>query len=167
MSKLKKLTQKINFISVVLLSVVALAGCSAKSKSREAGGSGSSDSNYNDMKHGGVGLGLLERIHFDFDKQDIGPAAAEILKKNASTIKGSGSMRVLVEGHCDDRGTNEYNVALGERRAKAALNYLVSLGVARNRLEMKSWGKEKPLDSGHDDKAFADNRRAEFVILEK
>ena len=76
-------------------------------------------------------------------------------------------MRVLVEGHCDERGTNEYNVALGERRGRAALNYLVSLGVARNRLEMKSWGEERPMDRGHDESAYAQNRRAEFVILEK
>jgi peptidoglycan-associated lipoprotein len=114
-----------------------------------------------------VGFGLLDRVHFDFDKSEINSQATETLKKNAATIKASNTMRVLVEGHCDERGTNEYNVALGERRARATLNYLVSLGVARNRLEMKSWGEEKPLIVGHDEKAYAENRRAEFVILQK
>lgn len=159
---------RLSLISIALVSTVALVGCSTKSKSKDAGSASSgSDSTYADSKNGGIGHGLLERVHFDFDKSEINSTAVETLKKNAATIKGSNTMRVLVEGHCDERGTNEYNVALGERRARAAMNYLVSLGVERNRLEMKSWGEERPLVSGHDEASFKENRRAEFVILQK
>jgi peptidoglycan-associated lipoprotein len=167
----KFFNNRLSLVSVALLAMVALAGCSAKSKSKTVGAdgaaAGSADATYTDSQKGGVGFGLLDRVHFDFDKSEINSQATETLKKNAATIKASNTMRVLVEGHCDERGTNEYNVALGERRARATLNYLVSLGVARNRLEMKSWGEEKPLIVGHDEKAYAENRRAEFVILQK
>lgn len=162
--------RRLSLVSIALVAMIVLTGCSTKSKSKDAGGSAAAvtgETTYSDAKSGGIGNGLLERVHFDFDKSEISGSAVETLKKNASTIKGNETMRVLVEGHCDDRGTNEYNVALGERRARAALNYLVSLGVARNRLEMKSWGKERPLDKGHDEKAYSENRRAEFVILQK
>jgi peptidoglycan-associated lipoprotein len=168
MITLNILNRKMGVISLALVSLVTMSACSTKSKSKDAGSAAaSSDSTYSDSRNGGVGHGLLERVHFDFDRSEISSSAIETLKKNAATIKGNETMRVLVEGHCDERGTNEYNVALGERRARAALNYLVSLGVARNRLEMKSWGEERPLSNGHDESAYNENRRAEFVILQK
>lgn len=153
----------VNLAMLVAVSL-GLAACSAKSRSRDGG---TVDATYDDKANGGIGLGLLDRIYFDFDRAELSSKAVETLKKNAETIKNNRKMRVLVEGHCDERGTNEYNVALGERRAKTALDYLVSLGVARSKLEVKSWGEERPLVTGRDESAYAQNRRGEFVILEK
>ncbi|HYS43726.1 MAG TPA: OmpA family protein, partial [Geobacteraceae bacterium] len=88
------------------------------------------------------------------------------LNKNAEyLLKKSVSLKIQIEGHCDERGSDEYNLALGEKRAKAALNYLVTLGVPAARLSFISYGKEKPADPGHDDAAWAKNRRDEFAIV--
>lgn len=152
--------------NLIGLAVVGLmiAGCAPKSGGAGSGyGSGSGSDEYDP----GVGFGTLKRIYFDFDQSVISEAAAEILKDNAKTIKGNPKMKVLVEGHCDERGTNEYNIALGERRAKTTLDYLVSLGVERKRLDMKSWGEERPLDMGQSESAYRKNRRAEFVVMAK
>jgi len=109
----------------------------------------------------------LQRIHFDFDKATIRKDAAEILKRNAEILKKYPKIKILIEGHCDERGTNEYNLALGQRRAEAAKRFLVDLGISPDRIETVSYGEEKPLDPGHDESAWAKNRRAEFVIIEK
>ncbi len=139
-----------------------IAGCAAKD-----GSGGSWDKDGDGSYDAGIGFGTLKRIYFPFDQSVITGAAADTLKDNATSIKSNSSMRVLVEGHCDDRGTNEYNIALGERRSRTTMDHLVSLGVARNRLEMKSWGEERPLDSAQNEQAYRKNRRAEFVILAK
>jgi len=110
---------------------------------------------------------LLKDIHFDFDKYDILPEDAQILKENAALLSKYPQVKVQVEGHCDERGTNEYNLALGERRANAAKKYLVSLGISADRISSISYGEEKPLDTGHNEEAWANNRRGHFVILSK
>jgi len=110
---------------------------------------------------------LLKDIHFDFDKYDILPEDAQILKENAALLSKYPQVKVQVEGHCDERGTNEYNLALGERRANAAKKYLVSLGISTDRISSISYGEEKPLDTGHNEEAWARNRRGHFVILSK
>lgn len=102
-------------------------------------------------------------IHFDFDKSFIRPDAKPILEQIAAWMKMNPGAKLLIEGHCDERGTAEYNMALGERRAESARSYLVSLGVSRDRLSTVSFGKEKPLDPGHNEEAWAKNRRAHFV----
>lgn len=108
----------------------------------------------------------LTRINFDFDSYVLSGTARDILTKNADyLLKKNIAAKVQIEGHCDERGSDEYNLALGEKRAKAALNYLVSLGVPAERLSFISYGKEKPLDPGHDEAAWAKNRRDEFVIM--
>ena len=107
---------------------------------------------------------LNEMVHFDFDKYNIRPDAAEVLKRKAAWLKENVDVSVIVEGHCDERGTDEYNLALGERRADAAKKFLVSLGIQPNRLETISYGEERPLDPGHNEAAWAKNRRAQFVI---
>jgi len=108
----------------------------------------------------------LEKVYFDFDSYLLSPSAREALKKDADyLLKNIPAVKVQVEGHCDERGSDEYNLALGEKRAKAALNYLVTLGVPAARLSFISYGKEKPADPGHDEAAWAKNRRAEFVII--
>lgn len=109
----------------------------------------------------------FQRIYFDYDKYDIRADAAEILKENAKYLKENKDVVIQVEGHCDDRGSNEYNLALGEKRAKAAKQYLVNLGIAKKRISTISFGEEKPLVPGSDESAWAQNRRAEFVIVSK
>ncbi len=106
----------------------------------------------------------LQRIYFDFDSYVLTKDARDILAKDAEMLLKKVSGKVTVEGHCDERGSDEYNLALGEKRAKAAMNYLVTLGIPADRLSVISYGKEKPLDPGHDEAAWAKNRRAEFVI---
>jgi peptidoglycan-associated lipoprotein len=108
--------------------------------------------------------GVLEDVHFDFDKYDIRPDAREILIKNAEWLKSNPNIQVLIEGHCDERGTNEYNMALGERRANAAKSYLISLGISSNRMRSISYGEEMPIDPGHNEIAWEKNRRAHFLI---
>lgn len=110
---------------------------------------------------------LLKDIHFDFDKYDIRPGDAEILKENAALLMKYPKVKIQVEGHCDERGTNEYNLALGERRANSAKRYLTSLGISSDRISTISYGEEKPLDPGHNEEAWAKNRRGHFIILSK
>jgi len=110
---------------------------------------------------------LLKDIYFEFDKYDIRPKDEEVLKENAAWLKKNPSAKIQIEGHCDERGTIEYNLALGERRANYTKRYLVSLGIAPDRISIISYGKEKPLDPGHNDEAWAKNRRAHIVVLSK
>jgi len=110
---------------------------------------------------------LLKDIHFDFDKYDIRREDEAILKENAGFLKNNPKMKIQIEGHCDERGTIEYNLALGERRASNTKKYLVLLGIPSNRISTISYGKERPLDKGHDEEAWAKNRRAHIVVLSK
>ena len=105
----------------------------------------------------------LKEIYFDFDKYNIKPEAAKILDGNAAWLKANASNLVLIEGHCDERGTAEYNLALGERRAKAAMNYLVAQGVAANRITIISYGKERPVCTEKTEACWAKNRRDAFL----
>ena len=109
----------------------------------------------------------LKPVYFELDSSDLSPANQKALDENAALLKRYTSWAVTVEGHCDERGTAEYNLALGERRAIAARAYLVSLGIAADRLRTVSYGKEFPFDPGHDESAWAKNRRAHFVITAK
>lgn len=110
---------------------------------------------------------LLKDIHFDFDKYDIRPGDAALLKENAALLNKYPNVKIQMEGHCDERGTVEYNLALGERRANQAKNYLVSLGIPSARISTISYGKEKPLDPSHNEEAWAKNRRAHTVVTAK
>jgi peptidoglycan-associated lipoprotein len=109
----------------------------------------------------------LKPLYFALDQSDVGPEGQQILQANAAVMKQYPTMQVTIEGHCDERGTAEYNLALGERRALAAKNYLVSLGIPADRLKTVSYGKEFPFEPGHDDAAWSKNRRAHFVITAK
>jgi len=106
----------------------------------------------------------LRDIHFDFDKANIRPADTRILDASAAWLSANADQLVLIEGHCDERGTNEYNLALGERRAKAAMAYLVSKGVAATRITTISYGKERPLCSEKTETCYARNRRDHFLV---
>jgi peptidoglycan-associated lipoprotein len=107
----------------------------------------------------------LSDIHFDFDRYNIRPGDADILRKNADWFKNNSATKVRIEGNCDERGTIEYNLALGQRRADAAKNYLVGLGVEGSRLDTISYGKERPLCKEHNEACWAQNRRDAFVPL--
>jgi peptidoglycan-associated lipoprotein len=109
-----------------------------------------------------IEIGLTD-INFDYDKSNIRPDAREILKGNADYILKNGVSALLIEGHCDDRGTAEYNMALGERRAREAKKYLVNLGIKESILKTISYGKERPLDPADNEEAWAKNRRDHFV----
>ena len=112
-------------------------------------------------------LGLLGDIHFDLDKSDIRDSERPTLTKNADILKRYDFLRVTVEGHCDERGTVQYNLALGERRAKATLDYLTSLGVPAERLKTVSYGKEVPVCSESNEACWQRNRRAKFTVTGK
>lgn len=106
-------------------------------------------------------------ILFDFDKFSLKPEGRDTLKELAAWLTRNKDKSVLIEGNCDERGTTEYNLALGERRAKEAMKYLVELGVDAKRIKTISYGKERPLDPGHTEEAWAKNRRDHFVVTTK
>jgi len=103
-------------------------------------------------------------IHFEFDKYTLTPEAQATLKAGARGYLTYSQYKLLVEGHCDERGTAEYNLALGQKRADEAAKFLIDLGIVKERIETISYGKEKPLDPGHDETALAKNRRDHFVV---
>jgi peptidoglycan-associated lipoprotein len=107
----------------------------------------------------------LQPIYFDFDKYDLRSSDREILNLNAMVLKENPTVRIRIEGNCDERGTVEYNLALGERRASSARDYLINLGVDSNRISIISYGKERPLYPGHNEGAWSKNRRDDFVIV--
>jgi peptidoglycan-associated lipoprotein len=106
----------------------------------------------------------LQDVYFDFDKYDIRQADTRILDANAAWLKSNPNHLVLIEGHADERGTNEYNLALGERRAKSTMNYLVSQGVQANRITIISYGEERPTCQEHTEACWAKNRRSHFLV---
>ena len=103
-------------------------------------------------------------VLFDFDKSEVTEDGRRTCQVVADYLKKNPRAKLQIEGHCDERGTAEYNLALGDRRATAVMTYLVSLGVSKEALSTVSFGKEKPLDPGHDEEAWAKNRRAHFVL---
>jgi peptidoglycan-associated lipoprotein len=109
----------------------------------------------------------FEDIYFAFDKSTIESEAREILKRLASLLDSNKNYSLVIEGHCDERGTVEYNLALGQRRADAAMKYLVDLGLDKESIKTITYGKERPLDPGHDEEGWAKNRRAHFLTTLK
>lgn len=138
-----------NKLAVVAMVVLALAvvstGCARKATKASGGAAG------------------LNRVHFDFDAYNIKSEYDGTMKGNADWLQKNKSTKLTVEGHCDERGTAEYNIALGDRRAKSAKNYLQNLGVDSNRISTISYGKERPLCLQHDESCWWQNRRDEFV----
>lgn len=109
--------------------------------------------------------GMFDDVHFDFDKFNIKESEKPAIKKVADYLVKNNNTRLLVEGHCDDRGTNEYNLGLGDRRAKSTKDYISASGVKASRIEVISFGEEKPLCSDQNEGCWTKNRRAHFVIL--
>lgn len=109
----------------------------------------------------------FQPVFFALDSSEVDQLGQQALKTNATILQKYASWVITIEGHCDERGTAEYNLALGERRALAAKTYLVSLGIPADRLRIVSYGKEFPFDPGHDEAAWSKNRRAQFVVTSK
>ena len=109
----------------------------------------------------------LKPIYFAFDAATIRPADAKILDANAAWLNANPGYLLLIEGHCDERGTSDYNLALGDRRAKAALNHLVAQGIKSDRITIVSYGEERPACAEHDEACWSKNRRAQFLIKER
>jgi peptidoglycan-associated lipoprotein len=105
-----------------------------------------------------------ESVYFDYDKADIKADAKAVLEKKAAWLRANSQFKVTIEGNCDERGTNEYNMALGEKRAKAAQKFLNALGISADRMSTVSYGEERPADPGHNEKAWAKNRRDDFKL---
>ncbi|MBP5296123.1 MAG: peptidoglycan-associated lipoprotein Pal [Bacteriovoracaceae bacterium] len=108
--------------------------------------------------------GQLQTVNFDYDSAQLNRAAKSILDLNAAYLNSATNIKVQIEGHCDERGSVQYNLALGERRAKSVKNYLTTRGISSSRISTISFGKENPLDTGHDESAWSANRRGNFVI---
>jgi peptidoglycan-associated lipoprotein len=108
-----------------------------------------------------------QKIYFDFDKSDLKPESKAVLKKKAEFQAAYTEYALRIDGHCDERGTNEYNLALGERRANSAKQYLVDLGVSAHRISTVSYGEERPADPGHNEAAWSKNRRDEFNLIKR
>jgi peptidoglycan-associated lipoprotein len=108
----------------------------------------------------------VQDAYFDLDKSDLREDARRVLTKDAEFLRSYPQVRVSIEGHCDERGSTEYNLGLGQRRAEAAKNFLISLGIAADRMETTSWGKERPFCSEHSESCWQQNRRAHFVLAQ-
>ena len=106
----------------------------------------------------------LRTVYFGYNRSDIKPFTRKMLDENAGWLKKNPKIKVQIEGHCDERGTVDYNLALGQRRASTVRRYLVALGISPSRLYTISYGEEQPVDSGHDESSWAKNRRAEFKV---
>lgn len=161
--------------AMLILSITGLTGCGSKSTTDEAldaqnnKGMGAEESLESKPKSGiveGRTSGPMLPVYFDFDSSMIKEDQVSRIELNADFIKGQPNINIRIEGNCDPRGTNEYNMALGERRALSAKKYLVNLGVADKQLETISYGEERILLHGHDELSWAQNRRDDFVIIE-
>jgi peptidoglycan-associated lipoprotein len=111
--------------------------------------------------------GALKTVYFDYSSATIAGSTKETLNSNAEFLKKNTTVKVQVEGHCDERGSVQFNLALGEKRAKSVRDYLVGQGVTASRINIISLGKEKPVSFGHDEESWSKNRRANFVVTEK
>ncbi len=157
---------------LVLASGVALTGCSKKkpdaasqvASTEGAGATEPLESEDTGIMEGRTS-GPMVPVYFEFDRSDIIGEQVQRIETNADFMKKNAKLKIRIEGNCDSRGTQEYNLALGERRAQTAKKYLVNLGVDSDQLTTVSFGEEKPLVFGEDEISWAQNRRADFVIV--
>ena len=156
---------KNKYLSLLFASFLVISGCET------IGGSSSSDSpsyEYGDSKQanlqGYIQNEIGDRVYFETDKHNINSASAFTLESQANWLKSTPGFQIIIEGHCDERGTREYNLALGERRANSVKEFLVSLGVEPGRVTTISYGKERPSAEGSTSESWAENRRAVTVV---
>lgn len=147
------------------LMVLGLAGCASDGTSGSDGGTDSTGSEFSEGGGGGAATGsgesILEAVYFDYDRAELRSDARTTLQANASVVK-NGSGNITIEGYCDERGSQEYNLALGEKRARSVKRYLLDLGVPQSRLDVVSYGEAAPAVMGHNESAWRYNRRSEF-----
>jgi peptidoglycan-associated lipoprotein len=146
---------RISRMVLVIALIAGLTGCSCWKKKV-----GPADGNIPVAAEGDI----LKDIGFDFDRYSIGQSAKAVLAASAEWLKANAAAKVKIEGHCDERGTEEYNMVLGQHRAQAAKDYLRSLGIEADRMSTISYGKALPLDPAHNEAAWSKNRRAHFVV---
>lgn len=162
--------------ALLCVSVMTLSGCGSKSKTDDAmkavdngeamaAQEESLDSKPRGTSEGRTSEGMLP-VYYNFDSSDIKSDQVSRIEVNAEFSKNNAELAIRIEGNCDPRGTNEYNMALGERRALSAKKYLVNLGVDESKLTTVSYGEERMLLHGHDELSWAQNRRADFVVVE-
>jgi peptidoglycan-associated lipoprotein len=174
-SKFNSKTQNTKKIAIAVLMAALMISCSSKKKAGDTDGTGAEGSGAQDissvnMNFDPVGsdsgtITGLNTIHFPYDQAILDESNKQKANANAEWIKAKGNVVVQIEGHCDSRGSVEYNLALGERRAKAIKAYMVTLGVSADKLRVVSYGEEKPIATGETEEAYAQNRRANFVPL--
>ncbi|MCB0377102.1 MAG: peptidoglycan-associated lipoprotein Pal [Bdellovibrionales bacterium] len=159
-------------IILALTAMTFVVACSSKKKDGEMdaievdGGVTEKPLGFDSMGSDSGNIPGLSTVHFEYDQFSLSPEARNILAQNAEWLRGNGNVNLQIEGHCDSRGSIEYNLTLGERRANAVKAYLVSLGIGENRLSVLSYGEEKPLNTGDNEAAHAANRRANFVPVQ-
>lgn len=164
-----------SFTFLLVISLVLLSGCSMFGKGKKAGdgsdGQGLSEADLNAQREGrfaggaipsAEGEGAFRDIHFDYDSAAISDAARQEIEYNVQVLQANHDVNVQLEGHTDERGTAEYNLALGNKRAHAVMDVLVSFGIPSSRISSISYGEEVPLDANHDESAWARNRRVHF-----
>jgi peptidoglycan-associated lipoprotein len=160
----------------VAATLVLTSACGSKKKAGEGvavgdanpdAGISAKEMTFDPMGSDSGSISGLSTIYFDYDQAQLSADARRQLAQNAEWIKSNGNVSVQIEGHCDSRGTVEYNIALGERRAVAVKKYLTSLGIPSKRLSVISYGKERPVAQGDSEDAFTKNRRANFVPVPK
>ena len=162
------------FFTTVMVALLAV-GCASKKPTNDQDAANGADAN---AANNGLALELngdsdsnkaggLQTVFFGFDSSTLDGSAKDAMKANADFLKANAKVDVQVEGHCDERGGRQYNLALGERRAKSVRDYLVAMGVEAKRISTISYGNERTLAEGHDESAWSKNRRANFVITAK
>ena len=167
------------FIAIIgLVIAVGLSSCSKKEvvsdeplmSPSESSGSMAGTEGAASMGNAGeaaVESSELQTVYFAFDSYSLSSETKAQLKNNLNWLKSNGTAKIQIEGHCDEKGTVEYNMALGDRRANAVKAFLVKSGIEKSRIDTISYGKERPADSGHDESAWSKNRRSVFVLLSK
>jgi peptidoglycan-associated lipoprotein len=170
---MKGLPQSRLFVVFGIVSFLYLTGCASQKKNTPANDPSSSASQEKGMvlelngDSDSQRAGGLKTVFFPFDSSEIGGESQSTLDSNAQFLKNNNNVKVQIEGHCDERGGVQYNMALGERRARAIQDYLKAVGITSDRISTISFGKEKPLEMGHDESAWEKNRRGNFVVTEK
>jgi peptidoglycan-associated lipoprotein len=165
------------FLSLILLGSLLLAGCAknatvdqptvtdpaANTATAPPQTTATSDTKAPAETKAVAAADSMQKIFFDFDSYLLTPASKDALQKNAGILQAQPEVRVIIEGHTDERGSSNYNLALGEKRAQAARAYLQTLGITAERIKVVSYGEEQPAMTGADESAWSQNRRAEFV----
>lgn len=168
---------KLTALILTLVMTFGLTSCGSQSKNNAGMDSGVTTEDQ-DMGNDGMNLelngdsdsgkaGTLSTVYFDFNSSTLSSSTRDALESNANFLKENTSVEVQIEGHADERGGVQYNLALGEKRAQAVKQYLVSMGVSSSRVTTISFGKERPIAFGHDESAWSQNRRANFVVTAK